>query len=238
MRRGNSTDFLVLPFELTNKVVHKAVVKVLTTQVGVAGGRLDLEDALLDGEERNIKGATTKIEDENVALALNLLVDTIGNGSSGGLVDDAEDVEAGNETGVLGSLTLGVVEVGGDSDNGVVDGATEVGLGNLAHLGEDHGRDLLGGEDLGLALELDLDDGLASAVDDLEGEVLHVGLHLLVGELAADETLGIEDCVDGVHGDLVLGGISDETLGVREGHERGCCAVTLVIGNDFASGGS
>ena len=218
-------------------MVHETVVEVLTTQMGVAGSRLDLEDALLDSEERNIEGTATEVEDENVALALNLLVETVGDGSSRGLVDDAKDVETGNETGVLGGLALRVVEVGGDSDDGIVDGATKVGLGNLAHLGEDHRGDLLGSEGFDLALELDLDDGLAAAVDDLEGEVLHVGLNLSVGKLAADEALGVEDCVDGVHGDLVLGGISDETLRVREGHERGCCAVALVIGNDFTSGG-
>jgi len=74
-------------------VVHETVVKVLTTQVGVAGSGLDLEDALLDGEKGNVESATTEIEDENVALALNLLVETVSDGSSGGLVDDAEDVE-------------------------------------------------------------------------------------------------------------------------------------------------
>jgi hypothetical protein len=38
----------------------------------------------------------------------------------------------------------------------------------------------------------------------------------------------------GVHGDLVLGGISDETLSVGESDERGRCPVTLVIADDFA----
>jgi hypothetical protein len=38
--------------------------------------------------------------------------------------------------------------------------------------------------------------------------VLHIGLHGGVAELAADEALGIENCVVCVHGDLVLGGYS------------------------------
>ena len=227
--------FLVFPFEFINEVVDETVIEVLTTQVSVTGCGLDLEDTLLDGEERNIEGTTTKIEDEDVALTLNLLVETVGNGSSGGLVDDTEDVEASNQTGILGGLSLRIVEVGRDSDNGVVDGATEVGLGSLAHLGEDHGGDLLGCEGLLLALELNLDDGLATTVDDLEGEVLHIGLHFRIGELASNQPLRVEDGVVGVHGNLVLGGISDQTLGVGEGNERGCCPVTLVIGNDFAT---
>jgi hypothetical protein len=94
-------------------VVDETVVKVLTTKVGVTGSGLDLEDALLNGEERDIEGTTTKVEDENVLLALGLLVETVGNGGGGGLVDDTEDLEAGNGTGVLGGLTLRVVEVGG-----------------------------------------------------------------------------------------------------------------------------
>ena len=225
----------MLAFELINEVVNEAVVEVLTTQVSVTGSGLDLEDTLLNGQEGNIEGTTTKIEDEDVALALNLLVETVGNGGRGGLVDDTEDVEASNETGVLGGLTLRIVEVRGDSDDSVVNGATKVRLSGLAHLDQNHGGNLLGGEDLLLALELDLDDGLAGTIDDLEREVLHVGLDLSIAELAANEALGVEDGVVGVHGDLVLGGITDETLGVGEGNERGCCPVTLVIGNDFAT---
>jgi len=63
--------------------------------------------------------------------------------------------------------------------------------------------------------------------------VLHVGLDLSIGELATDQSLCVEDCVVWVHGDLVLGGISDETLGVCESNEGRRCAVTLVVGDDF-----
>lgn len=223
----------MLALELVDEVVDETVVEVLTTQVSVTSSGLDLEDTLLDGEERDIESSTTKIEDQDVALTLDLLVKTVSDGSGSWLVDDTEDVESGNETGILGSLTLGVVEVSGDGDNGVVDSSAEVSLSSLAHLDEDHGGDLLGCEVLGLALELDLADWLASLVDDLEREVLHVGLDLGVGKLATDQTLGVEDGVGWVHGDLVLGGITDQTLGVSEGNERGGCAVALVVGNDL-----
>lgn len=205
--------------EFVNEVVDQTVVEVFTTQVSVTSGRLDLEDTLLNGEERDIEGTTTKIEDQDVALTLDLLVKTVGNGGSGGLVDDSENVETGDETGILGSLTLRVVEVSGDGNNSVVDSLAEVRLSSLTHLGEDHGRDLLGSEGLGLALELNLDVGLTTLVDDLEGEVLHIGLDLRVGELATDQSLGVEDGVLGVHGDLVLGGITNQTLGVGETDE-------------------
>lgn len=65
--------------------------------------------------------------------------------------------------------------------------------------------------------------------------MLHVGLDLGVGELAANQPLGVEDGVVRVHGDLVLGGIADQTLSVGEGNERGRGAVALVVGDDVAS---
>merc|ERR1711937_818566 len=87
---------LVLALELVDKVVDHAVVKVLATEMGVTGGGLDLEDAVVDGEDGDIKGATTEVKDEHVLLLLALLVEAVSDGGGGGLVDDAEDVEAGN----------------------------------------------------------------------------------------------------------------------------------------------
>lgn len=86
---------------------------------------------------------------------------------------------------------------------------------------------------LRLAAVLNLNGGLATLADDLEGEVLDVGLYLGVIEFTADETLRIEDSVVGVHGNLVLRGITNETLGVGERDIRGGRAVTLVVRDDF-----
>lgn len=79
------------------------------------------------------------------------------------------------------------------------------------------------------------DIGLAGLVKDLEGEMLDIRLHLGVGKLASNETLGVEYSVVGIHGDLVLCGVADQPLVVREGDIRRCCPVTLVVGNDFDS---
>ena len=84
-----------------------------------------------------------------------------------------------------------------------------------------------------LSLVLDLDDGLSGLVNDLVRPVLHVGLNIGVRELSSNESLGVEDGVVGVHGDLVLGGITDETLRVVESDVRGGGSVTLVVGDNL-----
>ena len=86
-----------------------------------------------------------------------------------------------------------------------------------------------------LATVLDLDNGLRVLVDDLEGPVLHVGLNLGLGELSANQSLGVENGVVGVHGDLVLGGITDQSLRVVEGDVRRSGSVSLVVGDNLDS---
>jgi len=103
--------------------------------VSVTSGSLDGEDTTLDVQQGHIEGTTTEIVDQDIALLLSLArAQTIGDGSSSGLVNDTEDVQTGDGTGILGSLTLVVVEVGGHSDNGLLDSLAELGLSNLLHL--------------------------------------------------------------------------------------------------------
>jgi hypothetical protein len=70
-----ATDVLPVPaLELLDELADHAVVEVLPTQMGVAGGGLDLDDdALLDGHQRHVKGATSEVEDERVLLVATLL---------------------------------------------------------------------------------------------------------------------------------------------------------------------
>ena len=86
---------------------------------------------------------------------------------------------------------------------------------------------------LGLSPVLDLNVGLSTLVDHLEWEVLHIRLDFSILELAANETLRVEDRVVGVHGDLVLGSISNQSLTLTESDIRKGGTVTLVVGNNL-----
>jgi len=225
---------LGLLLELLHAEIDKVVIEIFTTEMGVSVSGLNFEDTILNGEERDIEGTTTEIEDENRFLLLDLFVETVSNSGSGGLVDDSLDVESSNLSGILGSLSLGIVEVSGDSDNGVDARLANELLGDFLHLNKDHGGDFLSHEFLGLTLVGNLDHGLfVVSGENLEGPEFHVRGNLSVGELSSDKSLGIEDGVLGVSGNLGFGGICDETLLFGEGNVRGGGVNTLIVGNDF-----
>lgn len=76
----------------------------------VTSGSQDLKDTIVDRKEGNIKGTTTEIVDDDLRLAA-LLVKTVRDRSSCGLIDDTEDSETGNGSGILSGLALSVIEV-------------------------------------------------------------------------------------------------------------------------------
>ncbi len=131
-------------------------------------------------------------------------------------------------------MSLRVIETSGNSDDNILYSLGEVSLSDLLHLDENHGRDFLGVELLGLALVINNDDGLvASAGLNHEGPVLHVVLDGLLRQLSTDESLGVEDGVLGVSGNLILCRVTNESLILGKGDIRWGGVVTLFVGDDL-----
>merc|ERR1719186_692428 len=110
-----------------------------------------------------------------------LLVQPIGNGGSGGLINYSKHIHARNYSSILGSLALGVVEVSRHSNDRILNLRAKVCFRGLLHLGKDHGRDLLRGELLGLVLVLHLQLGLGG-----------VDRHLVLGGVSY-QPLGVSE---------------------------------------------
>ena len=86
--------FFVLALEFLDKVVDETIVEIFPTKMGITSGGLDFENTLLNSEERDIESSSTKIEDEDVAFADNLLVETICDSSRRRLINDSENVHS------------------------------------------------------------------------------------------------------------------------------------------------
>ena len=161
----------LLFLELVGEVIDDPFVEILAAQECVAIGRFDLEDAVADFEDRDVEGAAAEIVDGDLAGLF--LVEAVGERRRRRLVDDAQDLEAGDLAGVLGRLALGIVEIGRNGDDGLRDLFAEITLGGLLHLLQDEGGDLRGR----VFLAVGLDPGVAIvAAHDLVG---HEALVLL-----------------------------------------------------------
>jgi hypothetical protein len=82
------TRLLLVKFD---EVVDDPVIEVLASQVGVTGGGQHLENAIVDRQEGYIKSTSTQVVDNDLGFAI-LLVQTVGDSSSGGLVDNTKDL--------------------------------------------------------------------------------------------------------------------------------------------------
>lgn len=201
--------------ELLHQVVDDALVPVVTTEVVVTVGGLDLDDAVADLEQRHVEGAATEVEDEN---GLVVLVQAVGQGGGGRLVDDAQDVQTRDLTGFLRRLTLGVVEVGRDGDDRVRDLLTQVGLGVALQLLQDEGAHLLRVEVL--AIQVDLPVSAHVALDGADGAV-HVRDRLALGHLADEDLAVLGEGDDGRRGPGALGVGDDGGLAAFQNADDG-----------------
>ena len=121
--------------------VDDLLVPVVATEVVVATGGLDLDDAVADLEQGHVERAAAEVEDEDRLVVA--LVEAVRKRGRGGLVDDAQDVEARDLAGFLGGLALVVVEVRRHGDDGVGHRLAEVGLGVALELLQHERADLL-----------------------------------------------------------------------------------------------
>ena len=110
----------LVALELGDHPVDDRLVEVVAAEVVVAVRRLDVIHALAELEHGDVERPAAEIEDEDRVLGT-LLVEAVRESRGRRLVDDAEDVEAGDLARVLCRLALRVVEVGGNRDHGVGD---------------------------------------------------------------------------------------------------------------------
>src|SRR2546427_704776 len=173
-------------------------------------------------------GGSTRVDGRCVGVFS--LLQTVGQGGGGRLVDDAQHVEVCDLAGVLGRLALRVVEVGGHGDDGVGHLLAQVRLGVGLQLLQDQSRNLFRRE-LFVGVRHDHDGPIVLARLDLIGHDLPLRIHL--GELAAHEPLDRIDGVLGVDGRLAASQRAHQALtGLGEGDDGGRGARTFGVGDD------
>ena len=196
----------MIALELGNDEVDDALVKVLTTEEGVAVGGENLKLLftidISDFDDGDVKSAAAEVIDGNLAVALFVLVQAEGQRCRSRFVDDALDFQAGDAASILGGLALGVVEVGRYRDHGFGHCLAQVVLSSLFHLAQDVGADLLG-RDL---LAANLDPGIAIVGSgDLVGHQIDVFLDFFFCEFTPDQTLHRVQRVARIGHSLALG---------------------------------
>src|SRR5919204_445675 len=92
----------MLGAEALDQPVDNARVEVVAAQVRVAVGALDLKEAVAEVQDGDVEGATAQVVNGDGLLPL--LIESVGQRGGGGLVDDAQHLQAGDLAGVLGGL--------------------------------------------------------------------------------------------------------------------------------------
>ena len=130
---------------------------------------------------------------------------------------------------------LWIVEIGWDGDNGIWNIFTKICFSGLFHFVENHWRNFFWEKCFVFTLVFNLDFWFTAIVDNIEREMLHIWLDGRVFEFSANETLGIENSVWWVHGDLVLGSVTNQTFRVSESNIGRSSTVTLkkVFRDDY-----
>ena len=220
-----------LALELVGQPIDDALIPVITAQMVVAGGGANLEHTVAQLKHGYVEGAAAQVEHQDLFLLVGL-IEAVCKSSSGGFVDDSQNLQAGDLTCILGCLALCVVEVCGNGDDRLGDRGADLLFGVCLQLLQNHCRDFLGHE----ILAVDVHHSTAVLA------VLHVvcdGLLLFCGfgVGTADEALHGGNGVHGIGDCLVLRSLADYALAVlTETDDGGSGAVAFGVDQDFGLG--
>lgn len=163
-----------------------------------------------------------------------LFVESISDSGGSGFIDDSQNVESSNNSGIFGGLSLRVIEISGDGNNSVVDFFSEIRFSGVSHFGQDHGGDFFRVEFFDFSLILNnAHRFIFNSRFNFERPKFHIFLDETISEFSSDKSFSIEDGVERVSCDLIFSGISDKSFSFGETNIRGGGSVTLIIGNDF-----
>ena len=203
--------------KLLHQVINKGLIPVVTTEMVVTIGGLDFDNAFTNFKKRNVKGSTTKVEDQN-GLFLVTLVQAVCKCRRSWLVNNAKNVKTCDLAGFLSCLTLRVVEVRRNRDHCISDGFAKVSLGIALELLQHARTDLLRG--VALVIDIDSPVGAHVALDGSHGAI-NVGYGLTLGHFTDQDLAVLGECHDRRGSTCALGVGDDRGLATfQDRHTR------------------
>ena len=192
-----------------------------------------MKGTLTQFQNGDVKGATTEVENSDGLLLL--LLHTVGQGGSGRLIHNAQNLQPCYFARILGRLALAIVEIGRHSDHRFSDLFSKIGFGVHLHLLQNHGRNL------GRAIFIAPHNHLGIAIGRLHyliGQYLLVPLHRRVIELSPHKAFDTEDGIIWIGDRLPLGHLPREPLSrLAHRHHRGCHPSPLGAGDNHRLSG-
>src|SRR5678816_909220 len=123
-------------------MVKERRIDIIAPKPRVAICREHLKNALIEFENRNVESAAAEVEDRHLR-AVAKLVEAVGEGGGGRLVDDSLDRESSEFARDFRRSALGLVKIGGDRDDGAIDRLAECAFGVPFEFAQNEFRDLL-----------------------------------------------------------------------------------------------
>ena len=193
--------------EVVHQIIRDALVEIVAAQVIVPRRGQHFHHVRGNVQNGNVEGAAAQVVYHD--LLGGFLVDAVGQGRGGGLVNDALHAQPGDGARVLGGLTLSVGEVGRHGDHRVGDSFAQERLRVGLQLLQDHGADFLGR--VGFAVDLHPVIGAHLPLDGADGAG-RIGDGLAFGHLAHHALAIFGKGHDGRRGAAAVGRDDDRGL--------------------------